>query len=189
MRAGSDLKAEFSANATAALDAPLAAAAILDNDEIIELSLKPSLWYIVTASLRVVCVAAVVGGAAALGTRSAMPHVASWALVLGALAALVRMLIASLQWASRLYVLTNRRVIRFSGMFTVYVRELPLIRVERAEPIITPLRRALDIGTVRLTPADGRLDVVQWEDVARPEWVHETLVKAIRRSRHTQGQS
>jgi uncharacterized membrane protein YdbT with pleckstrin-like domain len=96
-------------------------------------------------------------------------------------AAVLRAAIGSLQWASRLYVLTNRRVLRFSGVFNVRVVECRLARVQAADLRITPPQRVLGLGTIRFAAADDGREIL-WDQLAHPREVHEIAVRAIRKA-------
>jgi uncharacterized membrane protein YdbT with pleckstrin-like domain len=182
-----DLAAGARADADAVIgleEAPVAAVQLLDGGEIVEFSIKPSLWFILLSSLKVVV--------AALAMAAGVAIIALWgdgwtqrsaAFFAGILfVALVRVLIGSLQWASRVYVLTNRRAMRVSGVLDVSVVDCPLARISAAHVRMTISHRLLRLGTIRMTPADDRLPTVNWEHVARPALIHERLVRAIHRA-------
>src|SRR3989304_3816056 len=107
----------------------LVPAHLLDRDEIVILAVKPSLWFVLFVSARWLALAGVVIVLAALFDEPFMLDTLT--LVEGALAlAAARVGIALLQWASRLYVLTNRRVIRVRGILRVDVFECQLSRIQ-----------------------------------------------------------
>jgi membrane protein YdbS with pleckstrin-like domain len=152
---------------------------LLDDDEIVQLSLKPSLWFIPITSARVVVV--FLGLALALALLGSGPQ-ATAAVVVALLAAITRVGFASLQWASRLYVLTNRRVMRFSGVLRVRVAACPLTRVGEATLHIAGYQRLLRLGTIRIRPEGAAGDPVTWSHLARPEPIHQIVTQAIRRA-------
>lgn len=173
------------ADAAATIDQPiLPAVGVLDKSELIELSIKPSLWFIPIASARFVGpTAAVAAVIAAMNWNS--PSTPSTAAVwLLTWACIFRIVLATLQWATRLYVLTNRRALRFSGFMAVQVSEVPLCRISHAQLKMPPHCRMVGVGTVRLTPNNDRFTAMNWDDVGRPVEVYETVVRAIRRSQH-----
>lgn len=158
--------------------------ALLDSSEIIEMSIKPSLWFVPIVSARTILIAAGIGFVvvlAAWGTERFAATVA-YAIAIAAAAAVVRVALASLQWASRVYILTNRRALRLSGVFSVEVRELPLARVAQAHVRLSPPQRVVRVGSIRMTPLDERLPRLTWDHVAHPAQVYEKLVRAIRRA-------
>ncbi len=164
-------------------DAAPRSLALLDGGEIIELSLKPSLWYMPLVAGRTVLVCGLLW---AIVARVAPPvqWSASSALLAGiVLVAVSRVVLAMLEWASRLYILTNRRVIRFRGVMSVKVSENLLTRLARAELRQSNWQRMLRIGTIVLEPLNGSAAMV-WEHVSQPRAVIEQVNKAISRARN-----
>lgn len=163
-------------------DAPAAALELLDENEIVELSVKPSWWFIAFVSARFLGAAAVLGIAAAVvggaSATSPMTYVAALAL----LAAVLRVAVASLQWASRVYMLTNRRVMCFSGVLSVDVVDCGLAGVSRANMQLGGAQRVLRLGTIHMTPADQRQSPVVWEHVARAGDVYAKVIRAIKKA-------
>lgn len=168
---------------------------VLDGGEIIELSVKPSLWYVLSVAWRFV--AGCIALAAAVWLIAPPSVYPAGAVVIGACCAAValRLGLAALQWATRLYVLTNRRVLRFRGVLEVDVAEVPLVSIEKIEPRVSQTQRLLGLGTIRLTrQLDARVEercgaprVLCWEDLAAPRCVYQRLVAAVRRARHLAG--
>lgn len=157
-------------------------AEVLQSDEIIQLSIKPSLWFIPLVSMKVVLATALLAATLALGAKGAWNMGTSLAFngVVGI--AVLRLAFATLQWASRLYVLTNRRVLRFRGVFTVSVGECRLSRIAQADLRISTYQRWLGLGSIRMTPIDDRAPAIDWDQVAAPQEIHEIVAKAITRA-------
>jgi hypothetical protein len=153
---------------------------LLGGDEIIQFSIKPSLWMIPMVSARVAAVTLLLALAVAISSQSTWAPPQSLAVTALLLTAVARVLIASLQWASRLFVLTNRRVLRFSGIVDVKVAECALARIARTDLLLTIPQRLARVGSIRMTPSDDRLTVVTWEHVGRPAHVYQLLIRAIR---------
>jgi len=153
----------------------------LDGDEIIQLSTKPSLWFIPLVSLNVLGGLAFVAAALAVAMRagSLAPSVIPFQ-VLAGLAGL-RLGIATLQWASRLYVLTNRRVMRFRGIFAVDFVECRLTKISAVDLQWAWYGRVLRLGTIRMQPLQ-QPTALHWEDVARPQEIHEIVLRAVRKA-------
>lgn len=173
------------AQAALPIDAVPISAALLDGGEIVEFSIKPSLWFVLFASAKVLAVLGIVALAVGLIVASSpgLSLRGAYAFSFVLLAAIVRILIGSLQWASRVYVLTNRRVMRVSGILDVSVTDCPLPRISTAHIRVTPGQALVGLGSIRMTPPDARLPTVNWEHVARPAMIHEKVVRAIQRSR------
>ncbi len=157
---------------------------ILDGDEIIQLSIKPSLWYVPLASANMVAAMSMIAAvAAAVGTSLDWSPMVLLVFQLAVVCAVVRVAYASLQWASRLYLLTNRRVMIFRGVLSVSVTQLRLDRIAEADLCPEWYERPIGLGTVRLKPLSEAEESLNWTYLARPGEVHEVLVRAIRRSR------
>lgn len=155
---------------------------MLDGDEIVQLSMKPSLWYIPLASFQFVLAMALLASALTVILRHSWSLTLSIALQFVVFLAVARVAVAALQWASRHYVLTNRRVMRFRGILTVDVSQCLLKRVSAVDLQATGPQRALRIGSIRLSSLDEPPAVVGWECVARPAEVHQLLVAAVRKA-------
>ncbi len=101
-------------------------------------------------------------------------------LLLGVLLASIRLGWQMAEWTGRLYVLTDRRVLRRGGVGRVAVREIPL--GELAPPGVfrnTP-ERLVGAGTVVLERDRG--DGIAWEWVGRPDEARQAVSEA--RSRY-----
>ena len=128
---------------------------MLDGDEVIQLSIKPSLWFIPLVSLNWLLMV----GVLATGIALVMPPgwtregLVGFQVLIGI--AVVRIGIAMLQWASRLYVLTNRRVMRFRGVLNVNVMERRLAKISAVELHTLWHGRALRLGSIRMRAADA----------------------------------
>lgn len=171
------------AHSVATLDRPRAQAIeLLDGDEIIQLCIKPSHWFILMVSARAV-IAATLVGLAAWSVRSAVGAPADALLLLAVVGGLARVAIASLQWASSLYVLTNRRVVRFRGVMAVERQERMLAELGEPCVVSTPPQRWLRLGSIMLPSVCDRREVLGWEHLSNVEEVHERLRCAIGRSR------
>lgn len=176
-------RAEVSAAAMPRLrDAERQLSALLAENEIIELSCRPSLWFIPITSARFALAMAALSAAAIWLQWNGVGGPFGTAVSLFALAALARVGLATLQWASRLYILTNRRVFAYKGVLSVQVSQCPLVRIERADLLVTTVQRALGLGTVRITPAADLCGDVHWEHLSEPTQTYQKLIRAIRRA-------
>jgi len=155
---------------------------LLDGDEVVQLSIKPSLWFIPMISARVVAVlvliAATLSLAMQLGTTP--PTIIPFQIL--AFLAAVRVGVAALQWASRLYVLTNRRLMRIRGVYQVDVAASLLRDIHDVQVRATSMERALRLGALHMTPKDNKTEPPAWVSVARPDEVQEILLRAIRKA-------
>lgn len=155
---------------------------MLGGDELIQLSLKPAIWFIPLMSLRVVVVALGIGIVWAAGMSAGMTAGAAWPFHLLLLLVAGRLGLATLQWASRLYVLTNRRVLRFKGVFNVCADECWLMRISAVTVSAEWYEKLVGIGTVRVHPCEDERHPLAWRGVAHPEEIRDLLTAAIRKA-------
>lgn len=170
----------------AALDEATPRAIELHNDELIEMSIKPSYWYIPIVSVRVAAGAGIVALAALLPSLVQWQALSVLALGLCVLVVVLRLAVGTLQWASRLFLLTNRRVVKFQGVLEVVYLECALKRVREARLEISSYQKLLGIGTILIVPADESQPTIVWKHIGRPKSVHEKLLRVIRRSQSSQ---
>jgi len=175
------------APAAAAEKAAAAKLELLDGDELVQFSIKPSLWYIPVVSFNWVVGAAVVAAVLAVAQPAAWPSAVSVVFLVLVLVPVARIAVAALQWASRLYVLTNRRVMRFHGVLRVEAAACPLKRISQARPVMTWYQRLLQLGSIELTSVIDNSMPIVWEHVAHPQEVYEKLIRAIRKSQSGPG--
>lgn len=169
---------------TNSLDAAdLLPAHLLDGDEIVILAIKPSLWFVVFMSIRwLVAMVLVILVAGWLGYR--IPHV-NPALIVQAAAALVaaRVGFAVLQWVSRLYVLTNRRIMRLTGILNVDLFECQLTKIQNTYLTLAWYERLTGLGTISFATAGTGGVEASWTNVNNPLELHERVRSAIHRAR------
>jgi hypothetical protein len=170
-------------SATVTVKKPAPGIQLLGGDEIIQLSLRPSPWCIVLYSGKPLLVLALLTAAALIAIRGQSPVALSIALVVVVLAAFCAVVAATLQWASRIYVLTNRRVLQFSGVFAMQVAECALKALSNVQLELSWYQPMLRLGTIRLNPISDAEPAMMWEHVARPAEVHEILARAIQKAK------
>ncbi len=160
---------------------------LLDGGEVVHFAIKPSPWFVLLVSLRWVGAGIVI--ALLAGTELLpIPSGYRWYLYqLGFWVAAARLAWGLLEWVSRLYVLTNRRVMRIRGVFNVEMFECSLDRIQNTYLTLTIPERLARVGTVSFETAGGRSSATgaaAWRIVARPLEVHEKLRDAIHRARN-----
>src|SRR4051794_18478645 len=126
---------------------------ILRDGELVILLLKPSVWFIVLSSLRFAAVVLILLFAAIYFDEHVPYNNFVWIeaaifLISG------RLMFAVLQWTARLYVLTELRIIRISGVFNVHVFDCPLRKVARTRLIYSSRERLLRLGSIEIIPSD-----------------------------------
>jgi uncharacterized membrane protein YdbT with pleckstrin-like domain len=99
----------------------------------------------------------------------------------------LRLGIGFLQWASRLYVLTNRRVMRIRGVFNVDIFECPLTRIQNTFLSLALHERITRLGTIGFATAGTAAVEARWVNVPNPLEVHEKVRRAIRNMKNNTG--
>jgi uncharacterized membrane protein YdbT with pleckstrin-like domain len=164
--------------------ATLLPAELLQPGEIIILLLKPSLLYIVLSSLRTLAIIGLVTMAMLyLSAYPIMPLTSRDILLLGFGVAGVKLFWQFLEWLSRVYVLTDRRIIRVKGVLRVEVFESLLKNIQHTECLFMLRERLFGLGTLGFSTAGTGLPEAYWQMVSRPLEVHQTVVQAIGRYR------
>lgn len=156
---------------------------LLDGGEVVLFAIKPSPWFVLFVSARwLLAVGAIIllssWVATVIGMSSGAPVVKA-ALTLGA----GRVGFAILEWASRLYVLTNRRVMRIRGVFNINLFDCSLLRIEQTQIVLSWYERLFALGTISFVTTSDRAFEVAWPHVAHPAEVHEQVRAAISRAR------
>lgn len=156
---------------------------LLDGGEIVLLAIKPSLWFVLFASIRwLIGVAIVIALAPAI--PSMWPGLGTALIVRAAMfIGAARVGFAVLDWVSRLYVLTNRRVMRLRGIFNVNLFECSLLRIQNTYLTLAWYERLFGLGSIGFaTAGTGGVEAV-WRHLAQPMAVHEQVRAAISRAR------
>jgi len=170
---------------TPALAGPLAALVtghVLQDGEVILLILKPSRWFVLLTSLRW---AAVIGILLALAKiyDEQLPGQNAVYVEAGVFVLAGRVMWAVLQWIGRLYVLTDLRILKLSGVFAVDIFDCPLRKVARPRILYTVRERLFGLGSIEIVPSDEDYPIDQWQIVARPREVHRQIVETINRAK------
>lgn len=156
---------------------------LIADDEVIILMLRPSLLYVVLSALASLTVIAVVTlTLALLAIRIAwIPWSETAAYALGAAVASARLLWQCLEWWGLIYVLTDRRVMRRSGVLRVSVFEARLRNIQHTS-VFQPLReRLFGLGSIGFATAGSDVFDAFWEMVRQPFAVHKVVVETIQR--------
>ncbi len=155
-------------------------ARLLDEGEIVILAIKPSGWFCVLVSLPVLVVAAAVavGAYVAGGLLPGWPHPAAVGLV-AICAAAARLVVGWLQWLGRLYVLTNRRLIRLAGVVGEDVHQCPLKPLARAAISATWTERVVHVASMSFESDHPAAADADWAHISHAHEVHKIVSDAI----------
>ena len=158
---------------------------ILQEDEIVLLLTKPSLFFIFYTSFFFLAVTLVLGALAA----QSLPLLTATGLsssVVGLVIVLVclgRLMWALLVWTSHVYMLTNRRIVTIKGVINVNMFQAPLRKIQNTV-LYRPLgQRIFSTGTIGFSTAASAGAVEStWVMIARPLETHEQVVAAIHKA-------
>ncbi len=192
MRTGSDANedamTDAAADNTEVRDVPealesLLPARMLQPGETIVLQLKPSPLYILIGPagfLLLVLTLAVVGVYLDRGANAGQlsPTIALSATTLVGL----RLGWQFLDWLCKVYVLTDRRVIRVQGVVRVHAFESPLESIRHTNLYLSLRERLAGLGTITFSTAGTGGVEAAWIFLANPLDVHAKVVELVRRS-------
>lgn len=170
-------------------EVPAAAAAMLPAEllqpgEIIILLLKPSPWFIVLSPLKhLAMIALVTFGVLVLKSYTPIGFSQRDIVLLGVAAATLRLFWQFLEWLSRVYVLTDQRVIRVMGVLRVSVFETPLQQIQHTNLLFSIRERLVGLGTIAFATAGTAGYEAFWVMISRPLDVHQKVVQTLRRYR------
>jgi membrane protein YdbS with pleckstrin-like domain len=169
------------AEALADVQAP-AIARELEDGEIVLLIARPSARLIpayVAAPLVILLTAAAVVWAGRLVEFLSVEKADGMFLVLACVAVLV-LAVQVYRWRSRCYILTNRRVLRQSGLLYLTLHQCPLVHVTNVEVILFPPEHLTHLGSVCFQTREGFRPDLRWGNLARPDLVAEEVRQALR---------
>jgi hypothetical protein len=162
--------------------ATLLAAHILRDGEIVLLILKPSLWFILLSSLRFIAISLIFIIAAKVFDPQLPGRYREYAEV-GVSMIAGRLVWATMQWMSRLYILTDLRILSLWGVFNIEVFDCPLRKVARTRLVRHFLDRLVAVGSIEIIPQDESSAFGLWQTIARPKLVREQIVATINRAK------
>jgi len=161
-----------------------AAERLLADGEVIVLALKPSGWFVLLASLPVLLLAlAAAAGAFVAGARLEGRLIERVIFLACAAAGVLRLLAAMMQWHGRLYVLTNRRVIRLAGVLREDLYHCPLRLVRQVFLTATAGERLAGAGSLVFETDGEGPPGTTWACIPRPTEVRRIVEETIRASR------
>ncbi|MGD0769462.1 MAG: PH domain-containing protein [Tepidisphaeraceae bacterium] len=155
---------------------------VLRDGELVLMILKPSLWFIIFNSMAFSIGIAVAAAALALVDRRMHDHFyleAALFVITG------RLMWAVLQWMGRIYILTDQRVLRITGVFTVDIFDCPLRKVVRARIVSSAREKLVAVGSIEIIPSDEAMPSAVWQTIARPKEIHQRLQAAITRAKQS----
>ena len=169
-------------DALATRAATLLPAQLLQGGEIIVLLLKPSPWFILLASLPTLIIIGILTVAAVVAHRSFSLGLNESEIVLfGCVLIVLRLFWQFVEWLSRVYVLTDRRIIRIRGVLRVSIFESPLQQIQHTNLLFSLRERVFVLGTIAFATAGTAAVEAAWIMIAKPLDVHQKVVETINR--------
>jgi hypothetical protein len=155
---------------------------ILRDGEIVLLVLKPSLWFVLLTSLRFIAIVTILALAAIAWEGR---HNREWFYIEAALFLIAgRIMWAVLAWMGRLYVLTDLRIIRLSGVFKVDIFDCALRKVAKTQVTTGLKERLTATGSIEITPEDESIPPGVWQTVCKPREVLDLINRTIAKAKH-----
>ena len=152
---------------------------VLRDGELVLLILKPSLWFVLLNSMRFSAGVLILLIAAKLW----LPWHTFHAMETGIFVIAGRVMWSLLQWMGRLYVLTDMRIVRLSGVFTAEIFDCPLRKVGQVKLISTFREKLLRLGSIEILPMDETCAAGDWRTIRRPAKVLEMVQATIQRAK------
>lgn len=156
---------------------------LIQEGETVLLLLKPSRWYILLAPLGFFTL---VSTAAALGHRfdawANQGRMGAEILWIAAALVLLRLGWQTLEWLSRVYVLTDHRVLRVQGVIRVSVFESQLDHLQHTGLFLSLRERLFGLGTVTFSTAGTGVVEAAWVYLRSPLEIHRRVLEQQRRS-------
>ena len=180
-----DLAGETGAAEITARAAGMLPAELLQPGEIIILLLKPSAWFIVLAPLRTLTLIIIFTIIAyGINSRTNLHYSSQNIVLIGMALLLVRLFWQFLEWLSRVYVLTDRRIITVAGVIRVLVFETTLKNIQHTNTIFSLRERLFGLGTICFATAGTAVSETFWLMLNSPLDVHQKIVQTLSRYRH-----
>ncbi len=178
------------AAAVAAADPPAATSLatlltrhILRDGELVVLILKPSVWFVPLSCVKFIA-AVLICMIAAKVFDEHLPYNPFVYVETGAFLIAGRLMWAVQQWTARLYVLTDLRILRISGVFNVSIFDCPLRKVAQVRLVSNLRERLFTVGSIEITPQDETRPPGVWQTIPKPREILEQIEAALRRAKH-----
>lgn len=157
-------------------------AGLVEDDEIIILFLRPYPLYIILASLgRLLVIAVITLALMYIGRRFSLANLDTIAFGSGVFIGLSQLVWQSLEWWSRIYILTDRRIIRQKGVLRPTVFSEKLRDLQHTSVFQKLRERAIGLGSIGFTATGSDVFDAFWVMIRDPFTVHKTVVEAIER--------
>lgn len=155
---------------------------VLRDGELVLLIIKPSRWFTVLSCLKFFAIVMIFTIGAILKEESLPGNQREYIEIAIVLCA-ARFMWAISRWMSKLYVLTDLRIIALSGVFKIDIFDCPLRKVARTRLLRPFKERLFRIGSIEIFPSDDEIPEGFWQMIRRPKKVHEQIVAAVNKAK------
>ena len=152
---------------------------IVRDGEIILLTLKPSLWTIFFGTLPAIGIALITMIGATLWAQ----HHVHVGVEIGMMLIAGRAAWAILSWTGKLYLLTDMRIVRISGVFNPQIHDIPLRKVARTRLTASFRERLWRLGSIEIIPESDQWPWSIWQTIPCPRQIDETIRRTIARAK------
>jgi hypothetical protein len=155
---------------------------VLRDGEMVLMILKPSVWFIVFESIAFAVIVVLAAALLAVIEHHKNDYVN---LQLASFFVAGRLMWAALQWMGRLYILTDLRVLRITGVFGVEIFDCPLRKVLRTRMVSPTREKLVGVGSIEIIPSDETEPTAVWQTIAKPREIQQRLQAAIARAKQS----
>jgi len=157
----------------------------LEDGEAIILVARPSGWLILLTSWPLLAGVAAVAAVSFAARHYLAYDIDSQMVLLTCLAVgAMRLTIAISQWQGRIYILTNRRVMRIKGVFHEDSYQCPLKKIRRVHLSATLPERIVSVASLVFERVDEKpVPDAHWLCLANPQEVLQAVDEALRRAK------
>ncbi|MCK5113352.1 MAG: PH domain-containing protein [Phycisphaerae bacterium] len=160
---------------------------VLRSGEQIILIVKPSVWFVLLNSIQPLVILGIMIAVAASGDAIgvAMNARIRNGLLLGLILGLgLTLTLSCCRWFGRLYVLTDRRLLRISGIARVNVYECELARISSVDVVQTFGERIVGIGSLKFQIKDNPYSNPEWVNLAQTQHIADEVRTAVSRAKN-----
>lgn len=163
---------------------PIVPAGVLQDGEVVLLAIKPSGWFVLLVSWPVLAMAALAAAITALAEGFFEgPDVRNLIVSVCIVVACLRLALACVQWFGRMYLLTNRRILRVRAVVRTDVVAWQLTKVHDVQLTAARVEQLLGIASLMLVAGDSDEPQAAWPYIPRPLEVHRIVTEALQRAR------
>lgn len=157
----------------------------LADGEAIIMTVRPSGWLILLMSWPLLVGVAAISAVSLAASRYCAYDVDNNMVMLICLAVgALRVTIACCQWQGRMYILTDRRVMRIKGVFNEDCYQCPLKKIRQVHLSSTLSERIVSVASLMFDRIDEKpVPDAGWVCLANPQEVKQAVEKAIRRAK------